>query len=85
MTTLKFGLAAVLALGVASHALAGEGSPDLSYPPGYEYAPSHASDAAYRHPVWAARGAYAQVGAGEDVRRNEQLLFDRATGNGDGV
>lgn len=80
MTTIvKLGLAAALAFGVAAGASAGEGSPDLSYPPGQEGSTVYAPVAPWSD----ARNAYAQVGPA--VSQNEQRWFDRATGSSDGV
>ncbi len=80
----KIGLSAALVIGIASIALAGEGSPDLSYPPGYEY--SYRAPRVAAQPYRATRGGAldAYGWADESVRpfsAKEQRWFDQATGN----
>lgn len=79
-TTMKLGIAAALAFGVAGNALA-EGYPDLSYPAGYESSAQTQRLAIQQaRKIWgSALDAYGRVDQG--FHRDEDLLFDRATGN----
>jgi hypothetical protein len=82
-------LAAALILGSASAALAGEGSPDLSYPPGYD----NVGSAPHRTAPVLLRGARGDVienygwapehGAARGFTTDEKILFDRVTGSPD--
>lgn len=88
INTAKLGLAAALFFGVASTALAGEGSPDLSYPPGYEYSAPAPRAAAQQTRVFAGSDnpldAYALDHQGvRPFTRQEQQWFDRSTGSAD--
>jgi hypothetical protein len=81
-------LAAALVFGSAASVLAGEGSPDLSYPPGYDNTVS----APYRTAPVLLRGARGDVienygwASERGVRgftHDEKVLFDRTTGSPD--
>jgi hypothetical protein len=84
----RIALAAALVFGSATTVLAGEGSPDLSYPPGYDNTVS----APYRTAPVLLRGARGDVvenygSAPQSSDRGftaaEKALFDRATGSPD--
>ena len=84
----RIALAAALVLGSASSVLAGEGSPDLSYPPGYD----NITTAPYRTAPVLLRGArgdvienygWAPQSSGRSFTVEEKALFDRATGSPD--
>ena len=81
-------LAAALVFGGASTVLAGEGSPDLSYPPGYD----NTASAPYRSAPVQLRGARSDVlenygwtpeGGVRGFTTDEKMLFDRQTGSPD--
>jgi hypothetical protein len=84
----RIALAAALVFGSPSAVLAGEGSPDLSYPPGYDNTVS----APYRTAPVLLRGARGDVienygwepqRSGRGFTAEEKALFDRQTGSPD--
>ena len=84
----RMALAAVLVFGSASAVMAGEGSPDLSYPPGYD---NSASGPRRTAPVaWQGARGHVLENYGWAPQVNERAftaddkaLFDRATGSPD--
>jgi hypothetical protein len=81
-------LAAALVFGSASAVLAGEGSPDLSYPPGYDNNTASAPYTAAPVRLQARRDVlenygWAPQGGVRGFTTDEKLLFDRQTGNPD--
>jgi hypothetical protein len=84
----KIALAAALVFGSATAALAGEGSPDLSYPPGY----NNTGSAPWRTAPLSLRGGrgdvlenygWAPEGSAGGFTTDEKVLFDRVTGSPD--
>ena len=85
----RIALAAALVFGSAPAVLAGEGSPDLSYPPGYDNTTTSVLHTSAPVRLQGARRdvlenyGWAPQGGVRGFTTDEKLLFDRQTGSPD--